>query len=271
MKYLAIILLTIFSTIEANAQKPDSEALLKEGKQLYRLEKAAWYSTDHFLTNFQDKKDSIGGYLSYQGADGHVYSIFFSRFENNRILARYQFDNNTSSTPITVDTKVSSPIENEADLILMRQDAIMMLTENLDDFFTYYENASFNLIPIIDGKKRKVYILTASQKQATVFIGNDYLLEYNSKNKLTGKIKLHNSLIELPYKSPNEQEITATMHTHILSNHIEPTDICTLLLYKDYVDWSQHYAINKDYISILDLKKENLVIMTKKAFDKIRK
>jgi len=271
MKHLSIILLTVFSTIQASGQKPDSEALLKEGKQLYRLEKAAWYSTDHFLANFQDKRDSIGGYLSYHGTDGKVYSIFFSRFDNNRILARYQFDNNPTSTPNTVDIKLNSPIENEADLISIRQDAMKMLSLNSNDFFTYYENASFNPIPLIDGKNRKVYILTASQKQGSVFIGNDYLLEYNSKNKLKGKTKLHNSLIELPYKGPNEQKVVATMHTHILSNHIEPTDICTLLLYKDYVDWSQHYAINKDYISILDLEKENLVIMTKKAFDEIRK
>ena len=146
-----------------------------------------------------------------------------------------------------------------------------MIYANKGGFFTFYENTSFNPIPLIDGNKRKVYVLTASQKQGSVFIGNDYLLEYNSKNKLKNKTKLHNSLIELPYKAPNGQKVTTTMHTHILSNHIESTDICTLLLYKDYVEWSQHYVINKDYISILDLKKENLVIITKKAFDKIRK
>jgi hypothetical protein len=47
------------------------------------------------------------------------------------------------------------------------------------------------------------------------------------------------------------------MHTHVLSNLIESTDICTLLLYKDYVDWSLHHAVNKDYISILDLNRES--------------
>ena len=65
MKQLAIILLITTSALQATAQKPDSEAILQEGKLLYRLEKAAWYSTDHFLANFQDKRNSIGGYLSY--------------------------------------------------------------------------------------------------------------------------------------------------------------------------------------------------------------
>lgn len=271
MKYLSLFLLTIISSIQVIAQKPDSEALLEEGKMLYRLEKAAWYSTDHFLANFKDKRDSIGGYLSYQGTDQKIYSIFFSRFDNNTILARYQFDGDPTSTPNVVDTELSSPIENEADLISIRQDAMAMLSSNPDDFFTFYKNTSFNPIPLINGKDKKVYILTASQKQGSVFIGNDYLLEYNNKNKLKSKVKLHNSLIELPFKGPDGQEVMATMHTHILSDHIEPTDICTLLLYKDYVGWSQHLAIGKDYISILDLETESLAIMTKEAFDKIQK
>lgn len=223
------------------------------------------------MENFSDKRDSIGGYLSYEGIDGKVYSIFFSCDDNYRILARYEFDNTPNPSPNYVEIDNKSPLEQELDLISIRQDAFNMIRSNKDKFFTFYENTSLNPIPLIIGNSRKVYILTASQKQGSVFIGNDYLLEYNSKNELTNKSKLHNSLIELPYKAPNGQKMTATMHTHILSNHIESTDICTLLLYKDYVDWTQHYAINKDYISILDLKKENLVIMTKKAFDQIRK
>ncbi|MEB2779083.1 hypothetical protein U3A58_01665 [Algoriphagus sp. C2-6-M1] len=181
---IIIIFFSLFSTIQVNAQKPDSEALLKEGMLLYRLEKAAWYSTDHFLENFPDKRDSIGGYLSYQGIDEHVFSIFYSRFDHNRILARYQFDNLPTSTPNSVDTEVASALEIETDLISIRQDALMMLTSNSDGFFTYYENVSFNAISLIDGKNRKVFILSASQKQGSVFIGNDYLLKYNSKNKL---------------------------------------------------------------------------------------
>ncbi|MFY0605451.1 MAG: hypothetical protein JXR10_01980 [Cyclobacteriaceae bacterium] len=271
MKNITLTLLLILSVLQLKAQKPDSEAILKEGKQLYRLEKAAWYSTDHFLANFQDQRDSIGGYLSYEGTDGLVYSIFFSRFDNFQILARYQFQNTPTPEPNWVSTKDNTPISLESDLITIRQNTMNMIYAEGNDFFTFYENTSFNPIPIIDGNERRVYVLTASQKQGSVFIGNDYLLEYDLSNNLKSKIKLHNSLIELPFKAPNGQKVTATMHTHIISEHIDPTDICTLLLYKDYVDWSQHITINKKYVSILDLQNENLAIMTKKAFEKMRK
>jgi hypothetical protein len=56
MKYIILALLIFLSTIELLAQKPDSDEILSEGKLLYRLEKAAWQSTDHFLENFPDKK-----------------------------------------------------------------------------------------------------------------------------------------------------------------------------------------------------------------------
>lgn len=74
------------------------------------------------------------------------------------------------------------------------QHALNMISSNSNEFFTYYEKASFNPIPIITNKERKVYVLTASQKQGTVFIGNDYLLQYNSKNEL------NNHLLKIPLK-----------------------------------------------------------------------
>lgn len=269
MKRIATISLILCPTILAIAQKPDADALLNEGKMLYRLERAAWYATDHLLASFPNKRDSIGGYLSYEGSDGQIYSIFFDRTNNYRILARYRFNSDPTQTPNDVDTTGSSPIGNESELIAVRQTALDMIYSDDKEFFTFYENTSFNIVPLINENIRKVYILTAPQKEGVVLIGNDYLLEYNSKNKLINRKKLHKSLIELPYKPQSGQKVIATMHTHVLSNHIEPTDICTLLLYKDSVEWSQHYVINQDYVSIFDLEKETLVIMTKKDFDNI--
>jgi hypothetical protein len=257
MKYIILALLIFLSTIELLAQKPDSDEILSEGKLLYRLEKAAWQSTDHFLENFPDKKNSTGGYLSYEGLDGFIYSIFFSRSKNPEILARYRFEASSMPTIISVDLENTIPSANESDLITIRQTALDIVHANSDGFFTTYENTSLNPIPLILDNRRRVFILTASQKQESVFIGNDYVLEFTSNNELSKKTKLHNSLIELPYNFPNGQKATATMHTHVLSNLIESTDICTLLLYKDYVDWSLHYAVNKDYISIFDLNRES--------------
>ena len=253
------------------AQKPDADKLLEEGKMLYYLEKASWYATDHFLEAFKSKIDQIRGYLSYYGNNGKVYSIFYSQSQTGEIelLARYMFDADPKPDFISLDTLSLKPLPIEYELFTLRNSTLKLMYENDDDFFLFYENTSNNIIPIIDKKERKVYILTASEQYGNVFIGNDYLLTFTPKGNLKDKRKLHNTLIEIPYKNPGKEKITTTMHTHILSNHIEPTDICTLLLYRDYVEWDEHFVIHKDYISIFDLKDEMLTIMKKKDFEKI--
>ncbi len=156
------------------------------------------------------------------------------------------------------------------ELIIIRQDAIRQVSENKDDFFTFYENTSLNFIPLVRNGKKQVFILTGSKVSNAVNIGNDYLLTYNKKNKLIKKKKLHNTLLQFQGKSDDpENPIVSTHHSHVLSDIITSTDICTLLLYKDFIEWKQHYVISKKYVSIFDLEKENLVVLTRKAWDKI--
>jgi len=257
-------------SILAYCKDPDGEKVLALGKHLYKLEKASWNSTDHFLASYPDKVDSIGGYLSYLGEDNFVYSIFFSRYNNDYILARYKFENTPTKAPILIDTENHISTENERILITIRQDALNRVSENSDNFFSFYQKTSLNLIPIIYENERNVYILTGPQENGYVLIGNDYKLTYSKKNKFIEKKKLHNSLISIPY-SQNGQEIVTTMHSHVVSEIIDPTDICTFLLYKEFVTWKEHIVFGKEYVSIFNLEKETLVILTREAFEKMNK
>jgi len=172
---------------------------------------------------------------------------------------------------VSIDTLNEVPNSFESDLIKIRQDALKRLTDNKDEFFSFYNNTSFNLVPLINSKERKVYVLTGPQTGDVVLIGNDYVLRYDPKNNFKGKAKIHNSLIQLPYKLDKGNSAASTMHTHIVSEVIDPTDICTILLYKEYVEWKHHYVISSKYVSIFDVEKEILVIMTRKAWEKISK
>jgi hypothetical protein len=82
---------------------------------------------------------------------------------------------------------------------------------------------------VITHDERKVYSITGPQASGVVLIGNDYLFKYDCDNKFISKEKIHNSLIELPAKMDSDQEAVATMHSHVISDIIDPTDICTLL------------------------------------------
>jgi hypothetical protein len=248
----------------------ETEKILKEGKLLYRLEKASWNGTDDFLERFPSMRDSIGGYLSYVDENNYVINLFFKKDNIFRILIRYQFDSLPQTNPISIDSLNHIATSSEIDLITIRQDAIEKISNNSDNFFTFYENTSLNPIPLIDKEGRKVFILTGPQISNLVVIGNDYLLTYDKKNQFIKKEKIHQSMLQYSYRSDKpENKMESTYHSHILSDCISSTDICTLLLYKDFVEWKKHYVMSNKYVSIFDLEKEQLVILTKKAWDKI--
>ena len=270
-KYITTILFTFAVTTFSFGQK-NVDKILEEGKLLYRLEKASWFGTDVFLKEFPHKINEIGGYLSYLNENSKVINIFFERDNPFSILVRFEFDSLPQSNPVKIDTLDNIASKQEIDLITMRQDAFKKISDNEDRFFTFYKDVSFNLIPLIHNGQKRVFILTGHQVSNVVVIGNDYVLTYDKKNKFVQKEKIHNSIIQYPCKSDDsEDKMSATIHSHILSDYITSTDICTLLLYKDYIEWEKHYVISKKYVSIFDLKTEELFVITKAAWDKINK
>ena len=269
MKRFFLIFTVVFTmTTFSFGQKADK--VLEEGKLLYRLEKASWYSTDFFLENFPHKTEFIGGYVSYPSEKNQVITAFFEKNNPSHILARFEFDGQPQENPTRIDTLNQIANSKEIDLIAIKLDAVQKVSENESDFFTFYENTSFNFIPLIENGKRQVFILTAPRVSNVVLIGNDYLLTYNKKNKFVKKERLHNSLLQFQGKSDNpENPITSTHHSHVLSDLITSTDICTLLLYKNFVEWKQHYVISKKYVSIFDLNRESLAVITTKVWNQI--
>lgn len=267
---MRIFLITFFilSSLSSFSKKTNPKQTLELGKSMFKMEKASWNSTDHFLENYSHLRDSIGGYLSYIDDDKFTYSIFFSKNNNNRILARYKFNSNSNKQPMSIDLNNHNATDKERDLITIRQDAINRFYKNSDAYFKFYENTSYNFIPIISNNKNTVFIITAPTKHGNVIIGNDYKLTYKKNNKYSKKERLHNSIIYIPYKN-SKGKIMTTMHSHVISDIIDPTDICTLLLYREYVEWKQHIVISKKYASIFDLEKETIVVMDKDDYFKI--
>ncbi|WP_445749944.1 hypothetical protein [Polaribacter sp.] len=265
-----ILILILLSSSFIFSQNIETKKILKEGKLLFRLEKGSWYGTDDMLARFKNKKDSIGGYLSYENSKNRINTIFFSRFDSSKILLRYEFDSLPKPKPIKIDTLNNIATDLEKSLIKIRQDAKDRAYSNEDKFFSYYENTALNFIPVINENGRNVFILTGPQVSGVVLIGNDYKLDYNVKDEFVKNMKIHNSILQFPYTSENKENPTvSTYHSHVVTEYISSTDICTLLLYKDYVEWNQHIVMSENEVSIFDLEKESLFTMKRKAWEKI--
>lgn len=261
----------MFSGILVNAQNKKTEKILEEGKMLYRMEKASWYGTDLFFEHFPYFSEQIGGYVSYQNEQQKIITVFYDRNNPENILVRFIFDHLPSVNSFETDTMNQKVTDLEKDLIALRNDAKNRLYKNEDEFFKYYQNTSFNLIPLVQGKNKRVIVLTGPQMSGVVLLGNDYVLNYDKNNQFKSKEKLHESIIEYPYQSDDkENPLEATLHTHILDDYITSTDICTLLLYKEFLEWKKHFVIGQKTVSIFDMETESLFTMKKKDWEKIR-
>lgn len=260
--YFFIALIGLKSLGQSKIDK-ETAAILEEGKMLYKSEMASWYGSDIFMEKYKEH-EKIGGYLSYTENDISK-CIFYSNGETPVALGTITFDNTFNIETAKTDFAERDLTKSEFDLYKIRTEALRII--NSDTLYKLYKNTNLNLIPIINNKERKVFVLTGPTNNGVMIFGNDYLLTFDKNSKLLKQKQLHRTLI--PIEFGDKQEIESSIHSHVLDDLITSTDICTLMLYGRFAKIKTHYVMSKKYVSIWDCKKETLVVMTREAFDKI--
>jgi len=249
---------------------PPTEAILAEGLRLYQSERSSWVATDLMLATTIDRSQ-IGGYLSYLEGDS-VRTIFWAHeaagTAGTPLLASYTFPRQD----VRVGTANFQPgrgfTPHEAQLFIIRKAAKAELKADPKNYVTQ-PNTSLNLAMVEEAHETRVYVLTGSQEGGIVPIGNDYLLTFGPGGKLKSTERLHNSYLPLRWDAA-KGETKAMLHSHLEAHpYITPTDICSILLYRSKLPERQHYVIGQKYVSLFDIDKQQLVIFTRKAFEKI--
>ncbi|RPD44583.1 hypothetical protein DNI29_20850 [Hymenobacter sediminis] len=278
MKYslLAVALLSICVGQQAAAQTPKQQALgqeiMREGLALYESERASWVASDLLLARKPDMS-TLGGYFSYADGDS-LRTVFVGR--------------NTTPGPLTVAYSFSFPrlaIEpatarqqgprkasaREQKLYAMRE----AVEEELESGrvahapYQFPENTRPNIILLDQGPSTRAYVLVGPQEGGVLPIGNDFLLRFTAAGTLQKVERLHNSYLAMRLPE-GSQTIRAGMHSHLPAHpYITPTDICSLLLYKDSFPAPQHIVMGREYVSVFDLEKQQLTFLTQKEFDKM--
>lgn len=273
MKKIPAFLFAFFSAVFCFAQpgidtEKITDSIVKEGKWLYRSEMASWYGTDIFMEKLKDRAGNARGYFSYP--DGKLTNcIFFSKDETPKVLATISFDSTFQTATAKIDSKEREFTKYENEIYTIRKLALEVI--NGDTLFKVYENTSLNVIPYVENGLKKVYVLTGPRSAGEVIIGNDYLLTYDEQNKMAVKKRLHKNILRISYVMKDGQQSIGAVHSHLpeTGEFITSTDICTLMLYEKFAKWEQHVVISKNYVSLWDCKKDQLVILSKEAWDKI--
>lgn len=268
-------LITIWLTIALPnlSQTQDSLNIISklieyEGKMLYYSEKASWHGTDILLEQ-KGIVDKVGGYLSYPVNDS-VRCVFFSKAVSPTVIFSTTFDQTFDLSTVVISDAERFPSPLELDMYSMREKAIRAL--ETDTIVKYYENTRLNLIPIINGSIKRVYVLTGPTKARAVLLGNDYLVEFDSSSNISSIQTLHKGLIPLPLTAGEDKQKTlSSMHSHVAgkSAFITPTDICTLMLYQPMTEWTEHIVMAPNYVSVWNCVDNSLTIMTRETYNKL--
>ncbi|GAB3222523.1 hypothetical protein GCM10027346_00410 [Hymenobacter seoulensis] len=274
--FLAGAVLGLLTFQRASAQASKTQALeqeiLREGLALYESERASWVATDVLMAQKPDVQHLIG-YFSY--ADGDSVRTVFMQQEGNTFSARHSFSfNRAAITPAAVRQFAARPAsEREQKLFALRLQVMEELESNkvLGTPYRFPENTRPNVVLLDQGPSVRAYVLTGPQEGGILPLGNDFLFRFTERGKLSKVERLHNSYIAMRLPE-GYTTIEAGMHSHLPAHpYITPTDICSLLLYREAVPAPQHYVMGKEYVSLFDLEKRQLVFLTRKAFDKIQK
>jgi hypothetical protein len=273
MKILIILLITIFSLNHALAQERDltkiADSISTEGKALYKSEFASWYGSDIFSEKCKRRRAIAGGYISYDSGKGLV-NVFFTKEPGPKVLSTITFGYDFNSDNYKLDTTDREFTLFEKQLYTLRQAAIARIYK--DTLFKRYNHTSLNPVPLILNNVKRVYLLTGPDVNGVVVFGNDYLIDFDIDNNITGIKKLHKGLIAInASKSDGSKIEIAAMHSHLpeYSPYITATDIVTLMLYEKFTNWKQHIVISKDYVSIWDCERNKLAIVTTEAWEKM--
>lgn len=272
MLFAILLMLFAGSVFSQKKLDKDVQAIVDEGKMLYKSEMASWHGTDIVMEQYPDK-EKLGGYFSYIDQDT-IKCIFYSRAENPKVLSTIKFDTTFNLETVKSDFTERNFTANEKDLHDIRKIAFEALVSNPDGFFKFYDNTNPNIIPFINEKEKKVYILTGPQKSGIIIFGNDYLLTFDKSNKIKSKKPLHQNIIPIDFENVDaDGEIGMTMHSHLpeTGDYITATDICTLMLYSKFAQWKTHNVVSKNYLNIWSCEANELSLIPMSTLNKINK
>lgn len=266
---LPFAFLCFLTALQAQDLSKLTDPIVQEGKRLYRSELASWHGTDLFLEAFSDR-EKIGGYFSYVEGE-KATCIFFSRDEEPQVIGTMVFEEGHEVAEAKADLTERPFTELELEYYKIRTAALEEIRSN--DLFVLYENMNFNIIPVISANEKKVYVLTGPEEHGVVVFGNDYLIAFKNDYTVKKSKQLHNNIIPMHYGDDSKGKEVAGSHSHLpeTGDFITATDICTLMLYEEFANWEQHTVISKKYVSIWNCKTDQLVVLKKKAMDRILK
>ncbi|TGE28377.1 hypothetical protein [Hymenobacter metallicola] len=258
---------------QAGGLRAIEQRILQEGLALYQSERSAWVATDLLMAQKPDLTGMVG-YVSYADGDSMRTVFFQQAAETAPLLARYifSFPHHTIEPGTGRQLRPRPASATEQKFFTVRRRVLEELQENKvsGTAYAFPENTHPNVAILEEAGEIRAYVFTGPQEGGVLPIGNDVLMKIGRNLQVQSTERLHSTYV--PMKLPPDQQVSTGMHTHLSAHpYITATDICSLLLYQETFPVPRHMVVGREYVSLFDASTRDILILTKKAFEKMAK
>ena len=227
--------------------KDELAAISERGRDLAGYDAAAWHASDAVQAK-QPKEGSVVRYIARKIDKKWV--VAFGRLDEKRKKFLIAYEATQGEKPDSFDVKEMIPPEEDSGFLLWAAKAI---DTSLKDFTEHFEGERrpYN-VAVLPAEKEHfwVYLVPAPTKPNVWPLGGDVRYSISADGtKVVSKRQLHKSIIEVePPKDKNNQQV-AGMHTHVLDDTPEDTDVFHVLMRKPTVP---EMVITKQFVFQVD-------------------
>jgi hypothetical protein len=227
MTALALIVFTDPPKGKEPPTKEDLAAITARGRDVAGYDAAAWHASDALQAK-QPKEGSVVRYIAHKS--DKKWHVAFGRLDEKQGKFLVAYEATEGDKPDVFDVKEMIPPKEDTGFYLSAARAI---DTSLKDFVEQFEGEQrpYNVAVLPAEKGRLwVYLFPAPTKPNVWPLGADvrYLISENG-NKVIEKRQMHKAVIENePPKQEGNQQV-AGIHTHVLSDSPEDTDVFHVL------------------------------------------
>jgi hypothetical protein len=233
---LAAIGWLTFAAAPAPQEPPTKEALVKvteRGRNLAGYDAAAWHASDALQTN-QPREGSVAQYIAKKTDKG--WMVAFGRLDKAKGKFLIAYEATPGKDAEHFDVKAFEPAKEDTGFF---RSAAIAIDTSLQEFTRNFEGQKrpYN-VAVLPAEKDQfwVYLVPAPTKPGVWPLGGDarYLVSADGA-KIVEKRRLHKSILEIERPKDAAQKQVAGIHTHILDEIPEDTDVFHVLIRKPAV------------------------------------
>jgi hypothetical protein len=208
-------------------------AISDRGRDLAGYDAATWHASDAVQAK-QPKEGSVVRYIARKTDKGWV--VAFGRLDEKREKFLIAYEATQGDKPDVFDVKEMTPPKEDTGFCLSAAKAI---DTSLQDFMAqlHGERRTYN-VAVLPAEKGQVwvYLVPAPTKPNVWPLGGDvrYLMSADG-TKVMSKRQLHKSVIEVEPPKDEVNKQAAGIHTHVLDDIPEDTDVFHVLTRKPSV------------------------------------